>query len=289
MATSKDEPRDGTTALDGAHTDFRDRANYADVLCLDTLLSCQKPILDDGATPAHDELLFVIIHQTGELWMKLVLHELGAAREAIRQDEIGTASKMLARVVRVFEQMSQAWDVLTTMTPADYLTFRDRLGQASGLQSLQYRMIAFLLGGKEEAVLAVHSDRPKARDVLAKALAEPSLYDETLNLLSRRGFEMAQTVLNRDWTQAYQQDHSVEAAWAKIYRQTDAHWELYELAEKFIDIEHALDTWRYHHVTTVERVIGYKRGTGGTSGVGYLRRALHHRFFPELWSVRTAL
>ena len=276
-------------SLDGAHTDFRDRANYADILCLDDLLACQKPISGRDDEMQHDEMLFIVIHQTSELWMKLALHELMAARERVRSDDIGAASKMLARVCRIFEQLAQGWDVLTTLTPADYMTFRARLGQASGLQSYQYRLIEFLLGGKNRAMLAPHGDRAAVHARLQTALAEPSLYDEVLRLLARRGFAIPTSHLERDWEEAYQPAEAIEVAWLQVYRETEAHWELYEIAEKLVDLEHGLDAWRYHHATTVERVIGYRRGTGGTSGVEYLRRALHRRFFPELWRCRTQL
>ena len=277
-------PRSATPAHEGAYTDFRAEMSYGDYLRLDRLLGCQKPL-----TARHDEVLFIIIHQATELWMKLAIHELTAAIACIKHDELQPAFKMTARVSRIQNQLIQSWDVLSTLTPADYMTFRDALGHASGFQSYQYRMIEFLLGNKSRAMLAPHRHRRDIHRPLEAALKAPSLYDEALRLLARRGFKIAAAVTERDFTQPYRRHASVEAAWLAIYRDTERHWDLYELAEELVDLEDAFQQWRFRHVTTVERIIGSKRGTGGTAGVAYLRRALDIRFFPELWDVRTAL
>ena len=269
---------------EGTHTDFKNRMTYGEYLGLDRLLACQAPISD-----AHDEMLFIVIHQATELWLKLVLHELEAAIGGLSAPDIRPAFKMLARVSRIQTQLIQSWDVLATLTPADYLTFRDKLGQASGFQSLQYRKIEFLLGNKNRAMLAAHRDRPDAHSVLAAALVRPSLYDAAIALLARRGFAIDSAVLSRDFSQRYAGNDSVQAAWLTVYRDTTKHWDLYELAEELVDLEDWFQQWRFRHMTTVERIIGHKRGTGGTEGVGYLRRALDVRFFPELWEIRTRL
>jgi tryptophan 2,3-dioxygenase len=267
-----------------AHTDFAQAMSYGDYLQLDTLLSVQKPL-----SPEHDEMLFIIIHQATELWMKLVLHELAAACRLVRTGELQAAFKATARVSRIQAQLIQSWDVLSTMTPADYLRFRDYLGQSSGFQSAQYRLIEFALGNKQAHMIAPHRHRADVTARLEAALAAPSLYDEALRLLARRGFAIAPEVLGRDLTQPYSADPSVTAAWLAVYRDTARHWELYELAEELVDLEDAFQQWRFRHVTTVQRVIGFRRGTGGTAGVAYLRQALNVVFFPELWEVRTGL
>ncbi len=272
------------TPASGAHTDFSETLSYGGYLRLDDLLACQKPLSD-----CHDEMLFIVIHQATELWMKLILHELGSAIARIREDALAPAFKMLARVSRIQSQLIQSWDVLATLTPADYMAFRDRLGHASGFQSYQYRAIEFALGNKNPEMLAPHRHDPEIHRRLEAALNAPSLYDEAIRLLARRGFEIAPDRLDRDWSRPYEADPSVEAAWLAVYRDTGAHWDLYELAEELVDLEDWFQQWRFRHLTTVERVIGRKRGTGGTSGVAYLRHALDIRFFPELWSVRTAL
>ena len=271
-------------AHEGAHTDFRGEMSYGDYLQLDRLLACQKPL-----TARHDEVLFIIIHQATELWMKLVIHELEAAIARIRQDELQPTFKMTARVSRIQNQLIQSWDVLSTLTPADYMTFRGALGHASGFQSYQYRMIEFLLGNKSRAMLQPHRHRSDIHRTLAAALEAPSLYEEALRLLARRGFRISAAVTERDFSQPYRRHRSVETAWLAIYRDTARHWDLYELAEELVDLEDSFQQWRFRHVTTVERIIGSKRGTGGTAGVAYLRKALGIRFFPELWDVRTAL
>jgi tryptophan 2,3-dioxygenase len=268
----------------GAHTEFARAMSYGDYLNLDQLLACQKPV-----TPAHDEMLFVVIHQAAELWMKLAIHELLAARAAIRADELPPAFKMLARVSRIQQQLIQSWDVLSTMTPAEYLTFRDSLGMASGFQSYQYRTIEFLLGSKDARMLAPHRHRPDLHDPLAAVLAEPSLYDEAICLLARRGFAIDPAHVARDLTQPYAADVSVRSAWTEVYRDPERYWDLYELAEEFVDLEDAFQVWRFRHAKTVHRIIGHKIGTGGTAGVSYLKQAIDRPFFPELWDLRTDL
>jgi len=277
-------PTDREDGSDAAVTDFAGQMSYGDYLRLDDILGAQAPLTD-----RHDEMLFVIIHQASELWMKLILHEIRGAIGQFRADDLGPAFKMLARVSRVQEQLVQSWSVLTTLTPADYLTFRDALGHASGFQSHQYRTLEYVLGNKDPRKLAQFRHRPDIHDAVAAALNGPSLYDETIGLLARRGFAIAPGQLDRDWAERRVPDESVRAAWLAIYRDTEKHWDLYELAEKLIDLEDAFQTWRFRHLTTVERIIGHKRGTGGTSGVTYLKGALAYRFFPEIWDVRTVL
>jgi tryptophan 2,3-dioxygenase len=234
-------------------------------------------------------MLFIVQHQTTELWLKVVLHELRAARRSIADDDLAPAFKMLARVSRIMAQLIQAWDVLSTLTPSEYLAFRDSLGRASGFQSLQYRLIEFLLGNRNQGMLAPHRHRPDLHAELTAELAVPSLYDEAIRLLARRGFAIAPSSGMRDWGVPRQPDPSVEAAWIAAYRDPSHHWELYELAEELVDLEDYFRQWRFRHVTTVERVIGSRRGTGGTSGVPYLKSLLDVRLFPELWDLRTNL
>ena len=269
---------------DGALTDFTSRMSYGDYLQLDKILNAQAPL-----SKAHDELLFIIQHQTSELWMKLAIHELSAASRAIADNDLQPAFKMLARVARIMEQLNSAWDVLRTMTPSEYTLFRSSLGQSSGLQSYQYRAIEYLAGNKNIAMLAPHEHKKDLYDWLDGIRRNPSLYDEAIAILARRGFAIDRAVLKRDMAEPYQRNDSVKAAWAQIYRDPAHHWELYELAEKLVDFEDYFRRWRFNHVTTVERVIGFKRGTGGTSGVSYLRRMLEVVLFPELWDVRTEL
>jgi tryptophan 2,3-dioxygenase len=266
------------------HTDFSAEPGYTEFLQLDKVLAAQRPIKG-----SHDELLFVVIHQTTELWIKLMIHEIQAAIERIRADQISPALKMLARVSRVQEQITQSWSVLSTLTPVDYLEFRDGLGHASGFQSEQYRILEFSLGDKQAAVLAPHRSDDAATARLTTALHAPSLYDEVLRLVLRNGFAIAASQLERDLSQPYTPHSSVEAAWLAIYRDSDTHWRLYELAEKLVDIEDAFQQWRFRHMKTVRRIIGHKRGTGGSAGVDYLIKALERDFFPELISVRTSL
>jgi tryptophan 2,3-dioxygenase len=260
------------------------RISYGDYLRLDAILSAQQPRSDDP-----NEWLFIIQHQTSELWMKLALIELDGACAAIRGDRLPPAFKMLARVSRVMEQLVHAWNVLATMTPSEYSAIRPHLGTSSGFQSWQYRRIEFMLGNRNAALAAMHSGDPVAHAELQRALEVPSLYDEAIALLARRGFAIDAGVAARDLRQPHVFDASVERAWLAVYREPETHWGLYELAEELIDLEDAFRQWRFRHVTTVERIIGFKPGTGGTSGVSYLRRMLDVVLFPELWKVRTDL
>lgn len=271
-------------ASEGAEMRFDSRMSYGDYLQLDTLLSAQKPL-----TAAHDEMLFIVQHHVSELWMRLAVHEITAARAAIARDEIQPAFKMLARVSRIFEQLNNAWDVLRTMTPSEYTSFRDALGQSSGFQSWQYRLIEFMIGNRNKAMLGPHAHRPDIQAMLEAELQRPSLYDEALRLLARNGIEVPGDILARDVSEPYQLSDGVIAAWRVIYEAPQQHWPLYELAEKLVDFEDYFRRWRFNHVTAVERVIGFKRGTGGTGGVSYLKRMLEVELFPELWRVRTAL
>lgn len=268
---------------DGAEMDFKERMSYGDYLSLDMLLNAQKPW-----TNTHDEMLFIIQHQTSELWMRLALHELSAARNCLLDGKTHQAMKMLARVSRIFEQLNSAWDVLRTMTPSDYTAFRDELGQSSGFQSHQYRQIEFMLGNRNTAMLKPHAHRPDLVELLQAELAQPSLYDVALQALAQ-AFPLPDEVLNRPSSETHQPHAAVQAAWTEVYRDTETHWELYELAEKLVDLEDYFRRWRFNHVTTVERVIGFKRGTGGTGGVSYLKRMLAVELFPELWHLRTEL
>ena len=269
---------------DGAQTDFKARMSYGDYLQIDQILSAQTRL-----SSAHDEMLFIIQHQTSELWMKLALYELDAARTAISADRTAEASKMMARVARIFEQLNSAWDVLRTMTPSEYTRFRDDLGHSSGFQSWQYRLIEYAVGNRNPAMLKPHEHRPDLLSKLEAELARPSLYDEVLRRLARMGLPVPEAVLTRDLRQAWSRDDGVMQVWATVYRNPEAHWEAYELAEKLVDFEDYFRRWRFNHVTTVERVIGFKRGTGGTAGISYLRRMLETELFPELWHVRTEL
>ncbi len=276
-------PSDPTRA-DGARLDFAGEMSYGNYLHLDALLGAQRP-----RSPDPNEMLFIVQHQASELWMKLMLHELLAARARVREGDLAPAAKMLARVARIMAQLNQSWDVLATLTPAEYSAFRAALGSASGFQSWQYRMIEFALGNKDPVMMEPHRHRPDILAPLERLLREPSLYDEAVRLLARRGFAVAAAVAGRDWAVPHAFDESVCAAWVEVYRSTGEHWDLYELAEKLVDLEDAFRQWRFRHATTVERIIGWKRGTGGTSGVGYLRKALDAVLFPELWRARTAL
>ncbi len=271
-------------STEGARMSFDGRMSYIDYLHLDPVLSAQKPL-----SQAHDEMLFIIQHQTSELWMRLVIHELTAARDTLLAGQMRPAFKMLARVARIFEQLNNAWDVLRTMTPSEYTMFRDALGESSGFQSQQYRMIEFMLGNRNRAMLKPHEHRPELADALRAELARPSLYDVALRALAAAGFDLPREVLERDPAIAHAENEAVTAAWTKVYRDTDTYWELYELAEKLVDLEDYFRRWRFNHVTTVERIIGFKRGTGGTSGISYLRKMLDVELFPELWHLRTAL
>lgn len=264
--------------------DLTGRMTYGDYLGLDRLLDAQRPISGE-----HDEMLFIVIHQTMELWIKLCLHEIRAAMAHIADDDLGPVFKMLSRVARVQTQMLQSWETLATMTPTDYLRFRDGLESGSGFQSHQYRMLEFTLGNKNRKLAEVHKSVPERYAQVRAALDTPSLYDECLRLLARRGFDIAADRVERDWSAPYRAHDSVEAAWHAVYDDAKRHWELYDLAEKLVDLEHRFQQWRFAHMKTVERIIGHRRGTGGTTGVSYLVRALDLKFFPELWSVRTRL
>ncbi|MGM0844352.1 MAG: tryptophan 2,3-dioxygenase [Bacillota bacterium] len=266
------------------HTDFLEKMTYGDYLQLDSLLSSQRRL-----SGHHDEMLFIIIHQVSELWMKLILHELNASIDSIQKGELSPAFKMLSRVSKIQSQIIQAWDVLSTLTPAEYMEFREKLGQASGFQSYQYRMIEFLLGYKTKHVLEIYKKDVNLHKELLHAYNKPSIYDASILALSRAGLDISEEVLSRDLTAPYEFHQSVEDAWIIVYKNVDEHWDLYELAEKLIDIEDWLQQWRFRHMKTVERIIGHKKGTGGSSGVGYLKKVLDHRFFPELWNVRTKL
>ena len=250
------------------HTDFRDTMSYGAYLGLDRLLSAQAPLSE-----SHDELLFIVLHQASELWFKVTLHEIAAATDRLRDSDPAPALKMLARVCRILGQLVQSWDVLSTLTPADYLAFRGRLGRASGLQSHQYRLLEFALGRKNVALIEPFRHDPPVAARLGAALAAPSLYDEALRLLARRGLAIDAACLERDLSLPYRAHPSVETAWQTVYQDVERHWDLYELAEKLFDVEDLFRQWRFRHVSTVERVIGAKRGTGGSSGVAYLTRA----------------
>lgn len=272
-----DLKHDATLDLSGA-------MSYGDYLALDAVLSAQHPLSDH-----HDEMLFIIQHQTSELWMRLMLHELDAARQKITADDLPPAFKMMARVSRIMEQLVSAWDVLSTLTPSEYSQFRGLLGHASGFQSYQYRMIEFILGAKSEVATRPFRHQPEQFALVTAYLETPSLYDETIRLLARRGFDIDARALDRDWTLANEPNDSVRDAWVEIYRAPQQHWELYELAEELVDLEDSFRQWRFRHLTTVTRIIGFKRGTGGTSGVRYLKDVLDRELFPELWAVRTSL
>jgi len=271
-------------SAEGATMNFRELMSYSDYLGLTHILNAQFP-----RSTAHDELLFIIQHQTSELWMKLAIHELSVACKLIGQDDLQPAFKMLARVARIFEQLNSAWDVLRTMTPGEYTQFREALGPSSGFQSYQYRLIEFLAGNKNEAMMRPHEHDKVVAATLQAALQAPSLYDEALQLLHRRGLPIDAALIARDFTKPHVSNPGVVEAWAVIYRNPLQYWDLYELAEKLVDFEDYFRRWRFNHVTTVERVIGFKRGTGGTGGVSYLKRMLDVVLFPELWQVRTVL
>ncbi|WAC60130.1 tryptophan 2,3-dioxygenase [Brevundimonas sp. SL130] len=257
---------------------------YAGYLALDDLLATQHPLSDQ-----HDEMLFVVIHQTKELWLKQILHEVALAQTMVRAGDLVPAYKSLARVSRIQAVMTQSWDILSTMTPADYLRFRGSLGSSSGFQSDQFRRFEAMLGLKDSSFLKFHTDRPEALAALQAAIAAPSLYDDALAQMAKAGLPVPAEVLNRDVTQPYEPSQAVEAAWLEVYRDTERWWPLYQLAEKLVDLDDALLTWRHKHVVTVERIIGRRRGTGGTEGAAYLASTLTKRCFPELWSLRTSL
>ncbi len=267
-----------------AQLDFSKDMSYGDYLHLDQVLSAQHPL-----SPEHNEMLFIVQHQTSELWMKLMLHELQAAVAKVAADELPEAFKMLARVSRIMEQLVHAWDVLATMTPPEYSALRPYLANSSGFQSAQYRRIEFMLGNKNPAMLKPHAHRPDLLTQVQAAFEAPSLYDEVLRLMARRGIAVPASHTQRDWTQAYAADEGVKQAWLQVYRAPREYWDLYQMGEELVDLEDAFRLWRFRHVTTVERVIGFKRGTGGTGGVSYLRKMLDVVLFPELWALRTEL
>jgi tryptophan 2,3-dioxygenase len=266
------------------HWDLGASQSYAEYLQLDKLLDAQKPNSFE-----HDEMLFIIVHQASELWMRLFLHELDTVFDYVRRDDLDPSFKRLSRISQVQDQLLAVWSVLSTMTPYDYSAFRNFLGRSSGFQSPQYRMLEFKLGNKNPDMVVVHKRDPKAYEALRRALEGPSLYDEVLRLLSRRGYGVPEDVLARDVTQAYVPSKTVAGAWLGVYHNAAKDWDLYELAERLVDVDHKFQLWRCHHLKTVERVIGYKSGTGGTAGVSYLAKALELKFFPELWTIRTSM
>ncbi|MEW9918500.1 tryptophan 2,3-dioxygenase [Marimonas sp. MJW-29] len=270
------------TASEGAKMDFARDMSYGDYLGLDAILDAQHPL-----SAAHDEMLFIVQHQTSELWMRLVIHELQAARAVMQKDDLQPAFKMLTRVARIFEQLNSAWDVLRTMTPSEYTAFRPSLGNSSGFQSHQYRLIEYLLGNRITALMKLHEHKPHALEALQTELAQPSLYQVAIAVACDR-LDIP-SLAGEPGTGSWDADDAVQDLWKKVYQDPATHWELYELAEKLVDLEDYFRRWRFNHVTTVERVIGFKRGTGGTSGVAYLRKMLEVELFPELWHVRGAL
>lgn len=268
----------------GVYTDFKEQMTYGEYLNLDNILSSQTRL-----SKHHDEMLFIVIHQVSELWMKLILHEVNASITAIQQDELQEAFKMLARVSRIQTQIIQAWDVLATLTPAEYTEFRDSLGRASGFQSYQNRQIEFALGYKQPHILKIYEKDPALAKTLRQSYEAPSIYDVAIQALARAGFSINPELLTRDFSKTYEGDETVSKAWLEVYQDVDKYWDLYQLAEKLIDIEDCHQQWRFRHMKTVERIIGHKTGTGGSAGVSYLKSVLDHRFFPELWDVRTQL
>lgn len=269
---------------DSIHTDFKDDMSYGDYLCLDKILSAQQPQSDQ-----HDEMLFIVIHQASELWLKLAGHELGSAITHVKEGNFGPAFKDISRVKQIIRQLTQSWDILSTLTPADYLKFRDDLGHSSGFQSYGYRKLEFILGNKNASLLQVHESNEAVHAELKGILEQPSLYDEVIAVLHSKGLTIDDEVLNRDFTQPYESNDSVVNAWLKIYQNPDEYFEYYELAEKLVDIEDTIQQWRFKHMSTVMRIIGNKMGTGGSSGVEFLKKALDISFFPELYTVRTKL
>ncbi|MFT4938143.1 MAG: tryptophan 2,3-dioxygenase [Paraglaciecola sp.] len=268
----------------GIHTDFKQEMSYADYLQLDKVLSAQTT-----QSGQHDEMLFLIIHQSSELWIKLAGHEMSQALSYIQQEEYGPAFKVISRVKHIFIQLTQSWQILSTLTPSDYLKFRDDLGHSSGFQSYGYRKLEFLLGNKNASMLKVHAHDPVVFKELSDTLNQKSVYDEAIQLLAKKGFKIDKAVLDRDVTQPYHANKSVLEAWVIVYKESDKYFELYELAEKLVDIEDAFQQWRFKHMYTVQRIIGNKQGTGGSSGVSFLKKALDISFFPELFEVRTHL
>jgi tryptophan 2,3-dioxygenase len=266
------------------HWELGSSLSYGEYLQLDKILDAQKPL-----TYEHDEMMFIVVHQASELWMRLMLHELRGVLECVRRDDLDPSFKMLTRVSHVQTQLISTWDVLSTMTPFEYSAFRNALGRSSGFQSVQYRMLEFLLGNKHAQMIEVHKHDPKAYEALLRTLEAPSLYDEALRLLSRRGYGIPEDYLTRDFKESYVASKQVAGAWLGVYHNAEKDWDLYELAERLVDLDHKFQLWRCHHLKTVERIIGYKPGTGGTGGVSYLAKALELKFFPELWQIRTSM
>jgi len=284
----KEEDKDAARRVDlrneAVHWDLGTSQSYGEYLRLDKLLDAQKP-----NSIEQDEMLFIIVHQVSELWMRLFLHELGHVFECVRRDNLDPSFKMLARISRLQEELLGAWSVLSTLTPFEYSAFRNTLGRSSGFQSVQYRLIEFGLGNKNRDVIVVHKRDPANYERLERALNAPSLYDEVLRLLSRRGYGIPEDLLDRDFSEPYSASKAVTAAWLAVYHNAEKDWDLYELAERLTDLDQKFQLWRFHHLKTVERVIGYKPGTGGTGGASYLAKALELKFFPELWQVRTSM
>ena len=282
------QPFDKTERVDlsneQVHWDLGSSLSYGEYLRLDQVLSAQKPLSYE-----HDEMMFIILHQTSELWMRLFLHELAAVVDCVQRDNLDPSFKMFARISKVQTQLLNTWDLLATMTPADYSQFRNVLGRASGFQSVQYRLLEFTLGNKHPGFLEVHRKHPEDYQRLKVALEAPSLYDEVLRLISRRGYGVPEDHISRDFSQPYHASKQVTGSWLGIYHNAAKDWDLYELAEAMIELDHQFQLWRFHHLKVVERIIGSKRGTGGTSGVSYLAKALELKFFPELWQVRTSM
>jgi tryptophan 2,3-dioxygenase len=266
------------------HWDLSKSLSYSQYLKLDRLLDAQQPL-----SHHHDEMLFITVHQASELWMKLCLHELTAVMTCVRRDDLDPSFKMLERVSRIQQQLLQSWEVLATITPSDYSAFRNALGTSSGFQSYQYRLLEFLIGNKNSRMIEVYRSDPAVFATLERALHAPSLYDETLRLLSSRGIDIPAPIIDRDFSQPYVASKQVAAAWLSVYHNSDKEWDLYELAEKLVDLDYRFQLWRFSHMKTVERIIGYKAGTGGTGGVSYLNKALEFKFFPELWTIRTSM
>jgi tryptophan 2,3-dioxygenase len=285
MSTKRNDGSGRVDLSDEAvHWELGSSLSYGEYLQLDKILGAQKPL-----TYEHDEMMFIIVHQSSELWMRLMLHELRGVLECVRRDDLDPSFKMLARVSHVQTQLISTWDVLSTMTPFEYSAFRNALGRSSGFQSVQYRMLEFLLGNKHPQLVEVHKRDPEAVAALQSTLEAPSLYDEALRLLSRRGYGIPEDYLTRDFKEPYVASKVVAGAWLGVYHNAEKDWDLYELAERLVDLDQKFQLWRCHHLKTVERIIGYKPGTGGTGGVSYLAKALELKFFPELWQIRTSM
>jgi tryptophan 2,3-dioxygenase len=286
--STKQPPGEHSASVDlsdePVHWNLGDSQSYGEYLRLDLLLAAQRPL-----TAEHSEMLFIIVHQVSELWMRLMRHELGAVMDCVGRDDLDPSFKMLSRIGRVQAQLMAVWEVLATMSPFDYSAFRNALGRSSGFQSQQFRLLEFLLGNKNAAMIEVHRNEPQAYAELSRALAAPSLYDEVLRLLSRRGYGVPEAALVRDFSLPYEASKQVTGAWLGVYHNAEKDWDLYELAERLVDLDHRFQLWRYQHMKTVERIIGYKPGTGGTAGVSYLAKALRLRLFPELWEARTSM